>query len=137
MQPSNAITIMGAALSVTLAACVVSPPAPPPAAAPPPPIDGTYGGVMQLSRGEAMNCGNENPITLQVQNHMFTYRLGQPQAEWNPVLVFTATIGPDGAFNAQVGPDSMSGTVSAGVMQGQIIGDICGFSFNATHGGTW
>jgi hypothetical protein len=92
---------------------------------------------MQLSRGQAINCGNENPITLHVANHAFSYQLNQPQAEWKPVIVFNAAIGPDGAFNAQSGPDSMSGSVAGGNMQGVIIGDICGFSFNASRGGTW
>jgi hypothetical protein len=31
----------------------------------------------------------------------------------------------------------MSGQVSQGTMQGVIIGDICGFNFNADRGGTW
>jgi hypothetical protein len=92
---------------------------------------------MQLSRGEAINCGNDNPITLHVVDHAFTYRLNQPQAEWRPVIVFNAAIGPDGGFNARSGPDSMSGSVSGGNMQGVIIGDICGFSFNASRGGPW
>ena len=132
-----AVALISVAMGSLLAAC--SSPPPPPAAAPPPPqpIDGTYGGIMQLSRGDAMNCGDGNPITLQVQNHSFTYQLSQPRAEWKPVVVFTATIGPDGSFNAQSGPDSMSGRISQGTMQGVIIGDICGFNFNAARGGTW
>jgi len=138
MPPSAAITVLGLSLGITLTACS-GPPAPAPIAnvPPPPPIDGTYDGVMQLSRGAAINCGNENPIMLHVANHAFTYRLNQPRAEWNPVIEFNAVIGPDGAFNARSGPDSMSGNVSGGSMQGVIIGDICGFSFNASRGGTW
>jgi hypothetical protein len=139
MPRLRAITELGVAVATLLAGC--SPGQPPPAVATAPsrsvPIDGTYGGVMQLTRGDAMNCGNENPITLQVQNHTFTYRLGQPRAEWKPVIVFTVAIAPDGSFNAQSGPDSMSGQVASGSMQGQIVGDICGFSFNADRGGTW
>jgi hypothetical protein len=135
MPPSVAIAELGLCLGVMLTACspqpvsVVNAP-------PPPPIDGTYGGVMQLSRGDAVSCGNENPITLHVANHAFTYQLHQPQAEWRPVIVFNAVIGPNGAFDARSGPDSMSGTVAGGNMQGVIIGDICGFSFNASLGGT-
>jgi hypothetical protein len=140
MPPLRAITVLSVALSTILAACSSPPPPAPIATAPPPqpvPIDGTYGGVMQLSRGDAMNCGNENPITLHVEDHAFTYRLTQPRAEWKPVIVFKATIGPDGAFDARSGPDSMSGSVAGGNMQGVIVGDICGFSFNAARGGTW
>jgi hypothetical protein len=139
MPRLSAITVLGVAVGTILAGCSPSQPPPAVATAPPRPvpIDGTYGGVMQLSRGDAMNCGNENPITLQVQNHTFTYRLAQPRAEWKPVIVFTAAIAPDGSFNAQSGPDSMSGQVAGGSMQGEIVGDICGFSFNADRGGTW
>ena len=91
---------------------------------------------MQLNCGEAITCGNDNPITLHVENHAFTYQLNQPQAAWKPVIVFKAMIGPDGAFNAQLGPDSMSGSVAGGNMQGSIIGDVCAFSFNASLGGS-
>jgi hypothetical protein len=138
MPPSIAMTVLGVALGATLTACSSSPP--PVAAAPavhPVPIDGRYDGIMQLSRGDAINCGNQNPITLQVKNQIFSYELDQPSAVWRPTIVFTATIGPNGSFNAVVGPDSMSGQVAGGSMQGQIIGDICGFSFVADRGGTW
>ncbi len=138
MPPLVAFTVLGLSIGVTLAACSnPPPPGPKLSAPPPPPIDGTYGGVMQLNRGNAINCGNDNPITLHVENHAFTYQLSQPQAEWKPVIVFKAMIGPDGTFNAQSGPDSMSGSVAGGNMQGSIIGDVCAFSFNASRGGVW
>ena len=60
---------------------------------------------------------------------------GSLRRSGNPLLVFTATIGEDGTFNAHIGPDSMSGRISGGIMQGQIIGDICAFTFNAARGG--
>jgi hypothetical protein len=135
-----AIIVLGLIQGAVLAACSNPPPPTPVAGARPlqaVPIDGTYGGVMQLTRGDAMNCGDENPITLQVRDNAFTYRLSQPQADWKPVIVFAATIGPDGSFNARSGSSSMSGRVVNGSMQGLIIGDICGFSFNAGRGGTW
>ncbi len=136
MRFSILAAALGAAVGVSACSSQPAPadPAPPPK---PVPIDGTYGGVMQLSRGDAMNCGNTNPISLVVQDHTFTYRLSQPQAGWKPFIDFTATIGPDGSFNARSGPDSMSGSVSQGSMQGQIMGDVCGFSFSADHGGTY
>jgi hypothetical protein len=137
MPPFVAIIVLGFSLGVTLVACSNSPSPAPIANMPSPqPIDGTYGGMMQLSRGDAINCGNENPITLHVADHAFTYQLNQPQVVWKPVIVFKALIGPDGAFNARSGPDSMSGSVAGGNMQGVIIGDACGFSFNASRGGT-
>jgi hypothetical protein len=138
MPPLVAITMLGLSIGVTLVACGNAPsPAPIANVSPPQPIDGTYGGTMQLSRGDAIKCGNENPITLHVAAHGFPDRLNQPQAEWKPVIVFKAMIGPDGAFDARSGPDSMSGTVAGGNMQGVITGDVCGFSFNASRGGTW
>jgi hypothetical protein len=138
MPPSFAMAVLSLCLGAALTACGSPPPPAPIAnAPPPPPIDGTYGGVMELNRGESITCGNENPITLHVVNHAFTYQLNQPQADWNPVIVFNAMIGPDGAFNARSGSDSMSGSVASGNMQGVIVGDICGFSFNAGRGGTW
>jgi len=139
MRSLIAMTVLAVATGATLAGCGNSPQPAPVASAPlpqPVPIDGTYGGVMQLSRGDAINCGNENPITVQVKNQIFTWRLDQPRAEWRPFIVFTATIGPDGSFNARSGPNSMRGQVAGGIMQGEIIGDICGFSFNAARGGT-
>ena len=135
MRPLIAMTMLSVVVGTTLAACGRSPsgtigPAPRPVA-----IDGTYGGVMRLSRGQAVNCGDSDPITVHVKNHAFSYRLHQPQADWRPVIVFTATIAPDGSFNARSGPDSMSGRVANGTMRGRIVGDICGFSFVADRGG--
>jgi hypothetical protein len=131
--------VLVAALSAAIGLPGCSKPAPADPGPPPlpVPIDGTYGGVMQLSRGDPMNCGNQDPISIVVKDHSFTFRLSQPQASWKPFIDFTATIGPDGTFNARSGPDSMSGSVSQGSMQGQIIGDVCGFAFSADHGGTY
>jgi hypothetical protein len=124
-----ASTMLGVAMSGMLTAC--STPPPPPAPLPPVLLDGTYSGVMQLSRGDAITCGNNNPITVQIQNRMFNYNLAQPQAEWKPMIAFAVAIGPDGSFNARSGPDSMSGSVANGSMNGDIIGDTCAFSFSA------
>ena len=123
-------------MSAALVSCGTSPPAVVNAASRPLPVDGTYGGVMQLSRGTALGCGNADAITLRVKDHAFTYQLNQPQADWRPVIIFTAKIGPDGSFNTRSGPDFMSGQVANGTIQGQIAGDICGFSFVADRGGS-
>jgi hypothetical protein len=87
MPPLAALTLLGLSLGATLAACT-NPPSPAPVAnaLPPPPIDGTYGGIMELSRGDAINPGNQYPITLHVENHAFTYQLNQPQAVGSPSL---------------------------------------------------
>jgi hypothetical protein len=118
-------------------ACTTQPTPAAVAPSPPVPIDGRYDGVIQLVRGDAINCGDQNPIMLQVANQAFTYRLSQPQADWQPVLVFATTIQPDGSFNTQSGTGYMRGTVASGHMQGTIAGDICEFSFAADRGGTW
>ena len=62
MPPLLAITALSAALGAMLAACS-SPPPPAPIATAPPlqpvPIDGTYGGLMQLSRGDAITAATK------------------------------------------------------------------------------
>jgi len=93
--------------------------------------------MMQLIRGDEMNCGNTNEFRLQVVNKSFTYRLSQPQADWMPVLAFTATIGPDGSFEATAGNGYMRGKLSDGHMHGRMSGDVCGFTFDADRNGTW
>ena len=134
--------IRAAALAATAlaAGCVKSPPPmsyPLPPISGPQPIDGRYDGLMQLIRGDVINCGNSNEFHLKVANQSFSYELSQPQAPWKPVIVFTATIGPDGAFNATSGTGYMRGTLTNGHMQGRISGDICGFDFNADRTGNW
>lgn len=103
----------------------------------PQPIDGTYGGLMQLIRGDAINCGNTNEFRLQVTNQSFTFKLAQPQVDWKPQILFTASIAPDGSFNAQSGTSYMRGTLKDGHMQGRISGDSCGFTFDADRNGNW
>lgn len=128
------------ALGGLLAACGSAPPPAPVAQVPPlrpVPIDGTYGGLMTLARGDAINCGNQNEFTLQVENHGFSYQLAQPAVNWRPVIVFTGMIGADGTFNVASGADFMRGSVVGGHMQGEMAGDLCGFNFNADRGGTW
>jgi hypothetical protein len=72
-----AFTVLGLSLGATLVACSNKPAPGPVVNAPPlPPIDGTYGGVLQLNRGSAINCGNDNPITLHVKDHAFYLPVG-------------------------------------------------------------
>jgi hypothetical protein len=123
--------------------CAV-PPQPPQtaiAAASPParvvPIDGSYNGIAQLVSGAAASCGTQDPLNLQVRNGAFHYVLNQPQVPWQPRRSFDVVIAPDGSFQAQSGPASISGQVSQGHMHGQIVGDACGYQFEADNSGTW
>jgi len=128
-------------LLALLLACATSPsPAPPVAAAPsirPVPLSGTYNGVMQLVSGAAMSCGNQDILALTVANDALSYTLNQPQVPWKPVRSFDVTIASDGSFQAQSGAAYIRGTVSAGHMAGDIIGDACGYHFEADRSGTW
>ena len=135
------------AATAGLVACLIgctdrTPPAAPPAAMTPPParaasIDGTYNGLMQLTSGLPVACGTSNVFALVVQGHAFRYVLDQPQVPWQPQRVFAAAISPDGSFRAGTGVAYMSGTVSQGHMQGQVVGDACQFQFEADSVGTF
>jgi hypothetical protein len=72
-----------------------------------------------------------------VANDAFSYTLNQPQVPWKPVRSFDVTIASDGSFQAQSGAAYIRGTVSAGHMAGDIIGDACGYHFEADRSGTW
>jgi len=114
-----------------------SPPIPDPPPARPVPIDGSYNGVMQLVSGSADSCGTQDIFTLQVRNRAFSYVLRQPQVPWRPSVPFGVSIGPDGSFHAASGGAQIDGTIAQGHMQGQIVGDACGFRFEADNVGTF
>ncbi len=78
----------------------------------------------------------QNVLAVVVRNRAFHYVLNQPQVEWQPVRTFDVAIGADGAFLAQSGTALVSGRVGGGHMQGEIIGDACGFQFQADKSGT-
>ena len=113
----------------------------PTAAASPPahavPIDGSYNGVAQLITGAATSCGTQDILTLQVSNRMFHYVLEQPQVPWQPQRTFEVVIAPDGSFQVQSGSAYIRGQVNQGHMQGQIVGDACGYRFEADNSGTF
>jgi hypothetical protein len=100
-------------------------------------INGTYNGFTQLVRGSAMSCGTEDMLTLRVVDNAFGYTLSQPQVPWQPVRSFNVVIAPDGSFQAQSGAAHMSGTVNGSHMAGDIIGDACGYHFEADSSGTF
>ena len=84
-----------------------------------------------------MSCGTQDSLSLQVRNGTFNYVLAQPQVPWQPRRVFQVTIAPDGSFQAQSGAAYIQGVVRGGHMQGQIVGDACGYRFEADGTGAW
>jgi hypothetical protein len=103
----------------------------------PVPIDGSYNGLMQRASGTIDSCGTQDVFTLQVRNNAFTYVLSQPQVPWRPSVTFGVAIAPDGSFHAASGAAHIDGTVVQGHMQGQIVGDSCGFQFEADNSGSF
>jgi hypothetical protein len=114
-------------------------PQPPVQAAPIGPVsfDGVYNGTTQLISGSNLSCGSQDPLTFRVVDDAFSYTLNQPQVVWQPVRSFDVAIAHDGSFQSQSGTASIQGRVSGGHMQGQIVGDACGFAFEADRSGTW
>ncbi len=136
------VALMGSVIAVALGVgCSRNDGTPPPIPIPPlsgpQPVDGNYSGYMQLIRGDAMTCGDNNEFRLLVSGQSFTYRLMQQQVEWKPVVVFTGSIAPDGKFDATSGTSFMRGRLKDGHMQGRISGDLCGFDFDADRSGTF
>jgi hypothetical protein len=131
------------AASMAAAGCTIAPQPPPaaPTAVVQPSrqvsVDGTYDGITQLVRGSAMSCGTQDMLTLRVADNAFGYTLNQPQVTWQPVRSFNVVIAPDGTFQAQSGSAYIRGTVSGGHMAGDIVGDACGYHFEADSSGTF
>jgi hypothetical protein len=63
--------------------------------------------------------------------------LQQPQVPWRPTVTFAVDIAPDGSFVTKSGAAFIKGQVKQGHMQGQIVGDACGFSFEADNDGSF
>lgn len=139
------INLFSRASAASLVACLMgcSDSAPPSAPAPTPSpmrvvgVNGTYNGLMQLASGSPGSCGTSDTFTVTVQNSAFRFVLNQPQVPWQPQRVFSATIAPDGSFNAGSGVAYIRGTAIQGHMQGQIVGDACQFQFEADSDGTF
>jgi hypothetical protein len=131
------------AACMAAAGCTSAPPPPPaaPTAVVPPSrpvsVNGTYNGITQLVRGAAMSCGTQDMLTLRVVDNAFGYTLNQPQVTWQPARSFNVVIAPDGSFQAQSGSAYIRGTVSGGHMAGDIVGDACGYHFEADSSGTF
>ena len=126
-------------ITAALAACADQ--APPPLPAPPLArgvgVDGAYNGIMRLTTGDVVACGTQDVFNLTVRGRAFRYVLEQPQVPWQQQRVFEVTITEDGSFRNDVGPAYIIGTVSQGHMQGQIVGDACGYVFEADTTGTF
>jgi hypothetical protein len=131
------------AACMAAAGCTTKPPSSPVAPAVvtqparPASVNGTYNGIMQLVRGAAMSCGTEDMLTLRVVDNAFNYTFIQPQATGQPVRSVNIVIAPDGSFQAQSGTAYIHGTVSGGHMAGDIVGDACGYHFEADSSGTF
>jgi hypothetical protein len=100
-------------------------------------INGNYNGIKQLVSGAAISCGTQDIFSLQVQDSRFRYVLNQPQVPWRPSVTFNVVIAPNGSFHAASGAAYIDGKVSQGHMQGQIVGDSCGFQFEADNVGSF
>ena len=100
-------------------------------------INGTYNGIMQLIRGTPMSCGTEDMLTLGMTNNAFSHTLNQPQVPDQPTRVFNVAIATDVSFQAASGAANIRGTASGSHMAGNIVGDACGFHFEADSSGNW
>jgi hypothetical protein len=76
-------------------------------------------------------------MTLNVTNSVFSYTLNQPDVISQPVRSFDVMIAQDGSFNAQSGSAYIRGTASRSHIAGDIVGDECGYHFEADNSGTW
>jgi hypothetical protein len=135
------VASMALAICALVVGCSDAPQAPQPAAVSPParivPVDGSYNGLAELVSGAATSCGTEDTVTLEVRNHAFRYVLNQPQVPWQPRRSFDVVIASDGSFQGQSGPAYIRGRVNQGHMQAQIVGDACGYQFEADNSGTF
>jgi hypothetical protein len=142
MPPLRA-KVLAIGFCACLTGCTGSGQSDPPAGANGPPlaqpvsINGNYNGVMQLVTGAALSCGTQDVFTLHVQNRAFRYVLSQPQVPWRQSVTFDVVIAPDGSFHAGTGAAYIDGKVAQGHMQGQIVGDSCGFQFEADSVGSF
>ncbi|MBN8905633.1 MAG: hypothetical protein J0H99_03200 [Rhodospirillales bacterium] len=110
---------------------------PPARSATPGPMTGTYNGLITLASGSDGSCGSQDLITLQLRNGTFDYVLNQPQVPYQPQRAFHVTINPDGTFRTDQGGAFMRGVVRGGHMHGDIVGDACGYAFDADPAGPW
>jgi hypothetical protein len=92
---------------------------------------------MQLVQGTPISCGTEDMLTLHVANNVFSYTLNQPQVPGQPTRTFNVMIASDGSFQAQSGVAYIHGTASGSHMAGDVVGDACGYHFEADSSGTW
>jgi hypothetical protein len=141
-QRFAALRILGFLLLPALAAgCGGKAPPPPSATGPatalpagPVAVDGTYQGTKVLVRGDGgpgLLCGSLDPFSVTVAGRAFHYVLHQPEIPYQATRVFAVTIDTDGAFKATDGPTYIAGNAGGGTMQGEVSGDVCGYTFEA------
>jgi hypothetical protein len=135
--------IVAMAAGMAAAGCTSTPQSPPVAPIAvtqptrPASVNGLYNGITQLVSGAAMSCGTQDMLALRVVDNSFGYTLNQPQVTWQPVRSFNVVIAPDGTFQAMSGAAYIRGAVSGGHMAGDIVGDACGYHFEADRSGTF
>jgi hypothetical protein len=100
-------------------------------------VNGTFNGIMQTTQGTNLSCGTMDMLTLNVVNNAFSYTLNQPDVVSQPVRSFNVVIAPDGSFDAQSGAAYIRGTASGTHIAGDIVGDSCGYHFEADSSGAW
>ena len=137
------LCLVAAVVCGAMSGCTVAPqPAPitpAPVASPTRPVsvNGTFNGIMQTTQGTNLSCGTMDMLTLNVVNNAFSYTLNQPEVISQPVRSFNVVIAPDGSFDAQSGAAYIRGTASGTHIAGDIVGDSCGYHFEADSSGTW
>ncbi len=100
-------------------------------------VSGTFNGIMQTVQGTPMSCGTQDMLTLNVVNNAFSFTLNQPDVISQPTRTFNVVIAPDGSFQAQSGAAYIRGTAGGSQIAGDVVGDSCGYHFEADSSGTW
>ena len=137
------LRLVAAVVCVAVFGCTDAPQPPPitpaPVASPTRPVsvNGTFNGIMQTTQGTNLSCGTMDMLTLNVVNNAFSYTLNQPEVVSQPVRSFNVVIALDGSFDAQSGAAYIRGTASGTHIAGDIVGDSCGYHFEADSSGTW
>lgn len=122
-----------------LAACVgpIEPvsPSKPANTAPVTAFDGQYVGTMTVTGSasgfDASICTTSPAFNVQIIGGKFTYGMVTGVQAGQRTITYPATVNPDGTFRADIDTGYMAGTITGGMMKGEIAGSICYFAFTA------